>query len=120
MGGKLIANVIPNAMEEPEGVKFKGVVFGNSVVCFEDAHLTDLKLQGTAANPLQVSRLDLKRLHVERDLSLEHATVKDLEAGNLQVGVLSSFKDIEITRKIDLHYSKFGILELIWKDTAVR
>ena len=115
VGGKLIANVIPNANEDPQGAKFKGVVFGNSEVCFEDAHLSDLKLQGTAATRLRVAKLDLTRLHVDRDLSLEHATVDDLEAGSLQVGGLTSFNDIEITQKIDLRYSKFGILELKWK-----
>ena len=30
VGGKLIANVIFNATEDPKGAKFKGVVFGNS------------------------------------------------------------------------------------------
>jgi uncharacterized protein YjbI with pentapeptide repeats len=115
VGGKLIANVIANAKEELKGAEFKGVVFGDSEVCFEDAHLSDLKLQGTAANPLRVSKLVLKRLHVDRDLSIEHASVEDFEAGSLQVDGLTSFKDIEITRKIDLRYSKFGILELKWK-----
>jgi uncharacterized protein YjbI with pentapeptide repeats len=112
VGGKLIANV----KEETTGTKFIGVVFRDNEVSFEDAHLTDLKLQGTAATPLRVSNLNLTRLHVDKDLSLEYVFVSDLEAGSLQVDGLTSFKDIEITRKIDFRYSKFGILELKWKD----
>ena len=115
VGGRLTAN----AKEETTGIKFEGAVFGDSdvagEVCFKDAHLTDLELQGTAATPLRISKLDLKRLHVDRDLSLEHATVDVLEAGSLQVDGITSFKDIEIIQKIDLRYSKFGILELEWK-----
>ena len=115
VGGRLTAN----AKEETTGIKFEGAVFGDSDVAgevyFKDVHLTDLELQGTAATPLRISKLDLKRLHVDRDLSLEHATVDVLEAGSLQVDGIASFKDIETIQKIDLRYSKFGILELEWK-----
>lgn len=83
VGGKLVTKV-------KEGTILEGAVFGDDEtpgqVRFTDAILTDLVLHGSSGTPLRISTLDLRRLRVNRDFSLENGIIDDLKAGTLQVG----------------------------------
>ena len=113
VGGKLITKVED---EKKEGAIIRGAVFGGEVsgseLSFADAKITDLELQGTDRTPFYIHNLDLKRLRVDKDLSLESATVINLEAANLQVIGQASLKNTKITHKADFSYSSFGTLKI--------